>query len=258
MTNSSRSDTDRSEILAACHVHSSWSYDGSWDIDALVETFGQRGHRVLMMTEHDRGFSQSRYEEYRAVCARATTSDVFVLPGLEYSDPDNRVHVLVWGPVPFLGENLPTEVLLEAVADCGGVAVLAHPARRGAWECFKPEWGERLTGIEAWNRKYDGWAPGEKGAALLSRTNCLPFVGLDFHTKRQLFPLAMALEVDAIDEWSIIDSLRKRRAAPRAFGAAFDDQKLKNRLPLLKAAEQGRRKLASLKRYSKARLSGGR
>ncbi len=246
------------EVLACCHVHSSWSYDGSWGLDALVETFGHRGHRALLMTEHDRGFSEARLAEYRETCVRATTNDVLVVPGIEYSDSANRVHVLVWGPVPFLGEGLATETLLELVADHGGVAVLAHPGRRDAWECFKPGWGERLTGIEAWNRKYDGWAPGEKGAALLSRTSCLPFVGLDFHTKRQLFPLAMALEVDAVDESSILDALRKRRAAPRAFGAALDDQKLKNRLPLLRAAEQGRRKLASLKRYSKARLSGGR
>ena len=224
MTNSSRSDTDRVEVLAACHIHSSWSYDGSWAIDTLVETFGQRGHRVLMMTEHDRGFSQSRFEESPRTSVYAPQRATFVVPGIEYSDPENRVHVLVWGPVPFLGENLRTEDLLEAVADCGGVAVLAHPGRREAWECFKPGWGERLTGIEAWNRKYDGWAPGDKGAALLSRTSCLPFVGLDFHTKRQLFPLAMALEVDAVDESAIIDALRKRRAAPRAFGAALDDQ----------------------------------
>ncbi len=246
------------EILACCHVHSSWSYDGSWDLDSLVATFGQRGHRVLMMTEHDRGFNDSRLAEYRDTCARATTSDVLVVPGIEYSDPGNRVHVLVWGPVPFLGEGLSTDALLEAVADCGGVAILAHPGRRDAWECFKPEWAERLLGIELWNRKYDGWAPSEKGAALLSQADCLPFVGLDFHTKRQLFPLAMALDVESIDEPSIVDCLRKRRAAPRAFGAALDGQVMTSRLPLLKAAEHGRRKLASLKRYSKAKLSGGR
>ncbi len=53
------------EVLAACHLHSTWSYDGSWTIEALAERFGQRGHRVLMMTEHDRGFTQARYDEFR-------------------------------------------------------------------------------------------------------------------------------------------------------------------------------------------------
>lgn len=256
MTISSSANGNRVEVLAACHVHSSWSYDGSWPIDSLVTTFGRRGYRVLMMTEHDRGFSDARFAAYREECARATSSSVHVLPGIEYSDPANRVHVLVWGPVPYLGEGLQTDVVLDAVAHHGGVAVLAHPARHAAWECFKPEWAERLLGIEAWNRKYDGWAPSERGAALLKRAPRVPFVGLDFHTRRQLFPLAMALEIDAkIDDDTVVDCLRERRCTARAFGVPLDRQGFQTTLPLLQVAEQGRRKLAALKRYSKARLS---
>lgn len=245
------------EIRAACHVHSSWSYDGTWPIDTLAATFGRRGYRLLMMTEHDRGFTESRFAEYREACARATSSSVYVLPGIEYSDPANRVHVLVWGPVPFLGEGLQTDAVLEGVAHHGGVAVLAHPARRAAWECFKPEWTERLLGIEVWNRKYDGWAPSEMGSALLRRAPRVPFVGLDFHTRRQMFPLAMALEIEArIDEDTVIDCLRDRRCTARAFGVPLDEQRFQKRLSLLQVAEQGRRKLAALKHYSKVRLSG--
>ena len=151
------------QILAACHVHSSWSYDGSWSLDSLALAFARRGCRVLMMTEHDLGFNAHRFAEYRDACARATSEHIFVLPGIEYSDTDNRVHVLVWG-VPFLGEGLTTEAVLDAVAHHGGVAVLAHPSRKAAWECFKPEWAQRLLGVEAWNRKYDGWAPSERAA----------------------------------------------------------------------------------------------
>jgi hypothetical protein len=159
--------------------------------------------------------------------------------------------------VPFLGEGLQTDVVLDAVAHHGGVAVLAHPARQGAWECFRPEWAERLLGIEVWNRKYDGWAPSERGAALLTHTPNVPFVGLDFHTRRQMFPLAMALEIDArIDEDSVVDCLGNRRVAARAFGGPLEEQRFRNRLPLLRIAERGRRKLAALKRYSKARLTG--
>src|SRR5215475_11849032 len=40
------------------------------DADALAAKFSQRGCRILMMTEHDRGFSQLRLEEFRRTCAK--------------------------------------------------------------------------------------------------------------------------------------------------------------------------------------------
>src|SRR4051794_11919959 len=102
-------------VRAACHIHSEWSYDAKWPITALANEFGRRGYRVVMMTEHDRGFTEARRQEHRAACADASSEKVFVLPGIEYSDAANAVHVLVWGPVPFVGENVPTHELLKAV-----------------------------------------------------------------------------------------------------------------------------------------------
>src|SRR5260370_5620688 len=126
------------EFLAVSHVHSNWSYDGSWSLEDLCAKFGRRGCRVLMMTEHDRGFTASRLDQYREMCARVSSSKILVLPGIEYSDAANRVHILVWGPVPFLGEGLPTSEMLSAVRAAGGLAVLAHPSRRDAWQSSDP------------------------------------------------------------------------------------------------------------------------
>src|SRR5580704_12515074 len=118
------------EHLAVCHVHSKWSYDGSWSLEALSTRFSRRGCRVLMMTEHDRGFTAARFDQYREACAQASSGEILVLPGMEYSDAANRVHVLVWGPVPFLGEGLPTGEMLKRVKAANGVAVFAHPSRK--------------------------------------------------------------------------------------------------------------------------------
>jgi hypothetical protein len=209
-----------------------------------------------MMTEHDRGFTQSRLDEFRTACASVTSERIYVVPGIEYSDVDNRVHVLVWGQVPFLGENLPTGQMLQGVTRHNGVAVLAHPARRNAWECVQPDWVEHLAGVELWNRKYDGWAPGAPGAQLLNETGLLPFVGLDFHTARQMFPLGMTMDLEGtIDEVAIVDCVRSGRCAPQAFGMPLDERRFQKRLPLLQVAERGRRRLAALKRYSKAGLA---
>jgi hypothetical protein len=238
-------------VLAVSHVHSSWSYDGSWRLEDLAAAFKGRGYSVMMTTEHDRGFSADRLAEYRAECARCSTSRLFVLPGVEYSDAENRVHVLVWGPVPFLGDGLPTGEMLEAVAHFGGVAVLAHPERRDVWESFKPEWQQRLLGIEVWNRKYDGWAPSARGAALVRRAGRIPFVGLDFHTQRQFFPLAMKLGVDGpITEDAVMAALRAGRCAATAFSMPLSGDRFERRLPYFRIAERGRRQLSQMKRRS--------
>jgi hypothetical protein len=77
------------EVLATCHVHSHWSYDGSWTLKDLAEKFSRRGCQVLMMTEHDRGFSPARLAEYREACVAASSQQLLVVPGIEYSDPAN-------------------------------------------------------------------------------------------------------------------------------------------------------------------------
>lgn len=239
-------------VPAACHVHSVWSYDGSWTLEALSERFRTRGYRVLMMTEHDRGFSQARLNEFREACAQVSNDSILVIPGIEYSDAANRVHVLVWGPVPFLGEGLPTGAMLESVRQAGGVAVLAHPSRREAWKSFQPEWAERLLGVEIWNRKYDGWAPSQTAPDLLRRTGAIPFVGLDFHTRRQSFPLTMTLDLqEDISENAVLEALRSRRCEPRAFGLPLAHGVVRRAFPALKASEQARKWGASVIRSKK-------
>ena len=240
------------EHLAACHVHSKWSYDGSWSLEALSAKFSRRGCRVLMMTEHDRGFTAARLDQYRAACAQASSEKILVMPGIEYSDGSNRVHVLVWGPVPFLGEGLPTSEMLNAVHAAGGLAVLAHPSRRDAWRSFDPCWTNLLLGIETWNRKYDGWAPSKTAPALMHTAGAIPFVGLDFHTQRQSFPLVMALDMDEIvTEETVLDCLSSRRCHPRVFGLPLSESMIGRVLPVLGMAEGSRRMLASIVRFSR-------
>jgi PHP domain len=240
------------EVLAACHVHSKWSYDGSWSLEDLRAKFSRRGCRVLMMTEHDRGFTAGRLDEYREACARASSDKILVVPGIEYSDATNRVHVLVWGPVPFLGEGLPTSKMLEAVKAADGLAVLAHPSREDAWKTFEPSWAGQLLGIEVWNRKYDGWAPSQTAPALLLTASAIPFVGLDFHTQRQSFPLTMTLDIQGdVSEETVLESLRSRRCYARAFSQPLNQSMVRNSLPVLNMAERSRRMGASIVRYAR-------
>jgi predicted metal-dependent phosphoesterase TrpH len=233
-------------IKAACHIHSDWSYDGKWPLAKLASEFGRRGYRALLMTEHDRGFTPARLIEYHAACAAVSSEKILVVPGIEYSDASNTIHVLTWGTNTVLGEALPTSELLKKVELAGGVAVLAHPDRKAAWKQFDSHWVANLLGIEVWNRKTDGWAPSRNAPPLFAGTSLLPFVGMDFHTRRQLFPLAMELEVQGlVTESSVLESLRSRHCRPTALGRPVEEFLPSSwRRSGLRAAEFGRRTAA--------------
>jgi len=246
-------------IAAACHIHSTWSYDGKWTLPALAAEFSRRGYRVLLTTEHDLGFTEARRQEHRAACAAASNEKMLVVPGIEYSDAANRVHVLVWGPVPFVGEKIPTFELLKAVQAANGVAVLAHPSRKEMWKIFEPRWADHLLGIEVWNRKTDGWAPSQKALTLIAQTKALPFVGMDFHDRNQFFPLTMTLDVaDAVTEETVVDCLRKRQCEAKAWDRPLDLVSQGWRSLALRSAEKFRRSGATIYRSMKRRRTGRR
>jgi predicted metal-dependent phosphoesterase TrpH len=243
-------------IAAACHIHSTWSYDGKWTIPALAAEFSRRGYQVLMTTEHDRGFTEARRQEHRAACAAASNDKILVLPGIEYSDAANRVHVLVWGPVPFVGEEVPTFELLKAVKGANGVAVLAHPSRKEMWRIFEPKWADYLLGIEVWNRKTDGWAPSQKALTLVEQTKVVPFVGMDFHDRNQFFPLTMSLDIaGTVSEESVVDCLRHRRCHAQAWDKSLASVSEGWMNLALRSAEKFRRSGATLYRSMKRRRS---
>lgn len=208
-----------SGLRAAVHVHSTWSYDGSFELADVARLLGRRRFGAVLTAEHDRDWDAERWAAYREACARVTIdTGTLVVPGIEYSDADNAAHVAVWGVEEFLGAGLATGELLERVAAHGGVAVLAHPARRAVDERVTPAWAGALAGIEVWNRKSDGWAPNNRALALQARHGGLtPVFGLDLHNARQLWPLAMRIaappELDAV-----LAALRARAWAPEALG----------------------------------------
>jgi hypothetical protein len=122
-----------------------------------------------------------------------------------------------------------------------------------AWSVLEPRWAELLLGIELWNRKYDGWAPSATAPALLNSGSLVPFVGLDFHTNRQMFPLAMVLDTEGeITDASVLRSLRSRRCRAQAFGQAIDGNALRVSRPALRMVEQGRRTAALAFRAAKS------
>jgi hypothetical protein len=182
----------------AAHVHSEWSDDASWSLSRIVTTFGRLGYSVVLMSEHSRGFSSAKWGEYVDACEVASNGRVTLVPGIEYGDSDDVVHIPVWGRVPFLGEAPHIGTLLAEVTESGGTAVWAHPWRRDAWRRFDPAWSQYLGAVEVWNRKYDGIAPNPNSFDISRSYGTAAFVSLDFHTRRQLFPLSLTLRLNGV------------------------------------------------------------
>lgn len=209
------------KLRVVLHAHSVWSYDGHWQLPEIARLFGRLGADAVMMTEHDTGFAPGRFAEYRAACAAASTPRCRLVPGIEYSDPGNDIHILTWGLDRFLGEGRQVEATLEDVRACGGVAVFAHPARHDAWRLFREAWVPLLDGIEIWNRKTDGVAPGAEALRLRAATGLAPTVGVDFHRARHFYPLDHAVDAEAgpgeEPEGLLVRAIRARALEPRAF-----------------------------------------
>lgn len=210
-------------VRAAAHVHSEWSDDGSWTLGRIAATFARLGHDVVLMSEHSRGFSAAKWREYADACQQASSDQLLLVPGIEYGDGDDVVHMPVWGHVPFLGDARPIGRLLAEASEAGGIAVWAHPWRRDAWRRLEPSWLDHLAAVEVWNRKYDGIAPSRAAVALARREGMRASVALDFHTRRQLFPLTLGLGIDGRPTVAAVyDALAAGRFAPRAFGLPLD------------------------------------
>jgi hypothetical protein len=230
-------------LRLAAHVHSNWSYDGSWTLEQVARAFARQGRDAVLMAEHDRTFDQARWDDYREACAEASGAGALLVPGIEYSDAANLIHTVVWGVEEFLGRGRPSAELLEDTQD--GVSVIAHPGRRGAGETLAPDCLALASGVEIWNRKYDGVAPGTVGIELARRHDLQPFVGLDFHTARQFFPLAMEGDVDApAAAGELVDALREGRFAPSAFAVPAGHFTGGRGLDAVRAAEYARHQLA--------------
>ncbi len=246
-----------STIRAAFHVHSEWSYDAKLSLAELSSLLGRHGYDAVFMCEHDRGFTPERLQAYIAACEEASAGGALLIPGIEYADPEDRVHIPVWGPVPFLGEGVPTSRLVGAVAEHGGVSVLAHPVRRDAWEVVDPDWLTLCTGIEIWTRKWDGWAPNQRACRWAADVGLVGVAALDLHLARQTFPLGMQLEVaDVVNVEMCVDALRQGRcyaliggrpAAPLTQGALGLAARALERLrrPVWRTGRRARERLSS-------------
>jgi predicted metal-dependent phosphoesterase TrpH len=207
-------------IRLASHIHSSWSDDSSWTLPRLVVQLRRAGFQGALISDHDRTMTDDRWQRAQQECAAVGRATGFLLvPGVEYQDPDHVTHVPVFGAAPFYGRSPDTGDLLRAAHTDGAATVFAHPARRDAWERFNAAWAPNLSGIEVWNRKYDGITPNTWAVRTATTYGLNSFVSLDFHGRRQLYPLAMRVQSDArMTSADVVKALRNGDCRASAWG----------------------------------------
>lgn len=205
-------------LRIALHAHSIYSYDGRHSLASISRLFGLAGFDAVLLSEHDRGFTDEKYEAYCRACRRvqAARGRAMLVPGIEYSDPDNVVHLVAWGVGRFLGEGRPSLEVCRDVRSEDGLVFFAHPERQDAWRRLTPELASYLDGIEVWNRKTDGFAASARAADAAGRLGLPATYGIDFHRLAHLFPIGVQIETE-LNESEILSSLGRGDFEPIAF-----------------------------------------
>jgi len=216
----------RTALTLASHIHTAHSDDSEWGLERLVTVLGRAGFDGALVCDHDRTMDESGWAALQRECDRISEARGFLLvPGIEYQDPDHVVHLPVYGRAPFYGRSPVIGDVLARVRGDGGAAVFAHPGRRDAWRRFDPAWSTGLSGVEVWNRKYDGIRPGAWASEASRRYDIPAMAALDWHGPRQLYPLGVRVPAPAATLSAaaradhVVDAVMAGRMRATAFGA---------------------------------------
>ncbi len=185
-------------VRAAVHVHSEWSFDSVIDpprprARLPAAWVPGRAHR----REHCQSLEHPRPgRPTGTLCRQPSDADFLVVPGLEYRDADNVVHVPTWG-------ELPTSATGSTSVGCSArwrregasPARTSGPTRRAP--ALRGGLDERTCPASRSEPQVRRMATWPCGAGRWPRASGLPGVAsLDFHRRRQFHPLATVLDIE--------------------------------------------------------------
>jgi predicted metal-dependent phosphoesterase TrpH len=138
--------------LADLHIHTTYSWDGTASVSAVLKTAAARGLSVLAITDHNEIEGAHKAQEL------APAYGLEIVPGIEISTADG--HLLALFVSRRISAGLSLEETLQRIGDQGGLAVAAHPAAWGmnslSPACIRrarqnTDGGRILVGIETFN-----------------------------------------------------------------------------------------------------------
>ena len=229
----------------AFHLHSRYSYDSEIPISEMAELLKQRGFSFALMSEHvyhraeNRCLSEEELRNFIADCRRYSSPDFLMIPGLEFSCCDNKVHIIVT-PLsePFALNPIDNiSKVIEAAHRRSALAVLVHPFFAEAYRRLTKEAWAHLDGFEVWNYGYQKWHGPSPAQYLKFRRwfKDLPelkaFAGIDLHRKSEVGEVFMEMELPELKQEWVFRKLKDQDYKLGAMGRHFDSKgKLKNYL----------------------------
>lgn len=174
--------------LGIVHVHSNYSHDGRDSLDALARFAVERRIAFVGLTDHAEDFSEARWREYVAECARASSDAVRLIPGLEFRFADfSGLHLLAFGLTQWIEPTTPDE-FIRLASPASRATALAHPIL-ASYE-IPASVRDGIDAIEVWNATYNTrYLPDPRAFRLLHRIQrarpaVVGFAGLDQHDAR--------------------------------------------------------------------------
>lgn len=202
------------------HVHSSFSYDSKTDLADIARTARQHGISCVLMSDHNNRMDSAQVAALVERCKSLSDEKLLIIPGLELAFDSNRVHLLAYGIEQFIdsmGPSCTFRSLVDQVHAAGGLAVLAHPSHRQAADRLTDDDLHRLDGIEVWNVKNGNrYVPMVADLSLVDRVRtaggaAFAFGGLDWHHLNTFTRFTLRVEVAALSQHAVLDSLRRGR-----------------------------------------------
>lgn len=151
---------------------------------------------AVLLSEHEEtGWTPEKYAEYVAACRNASTDEVQLIPGIEFSQ--DGFHVLCYGLQSFPARPSRAAQLAAAVREQGCWLCLAHPGKY-RWR-YPAGLLTVVEAVEVWNSKwiYDGEF-GPHPASLRLAKEKRYFVGQDVHKVKHFSPLYLETASSAI------------------------------------------------------------
>lgn len=174
-------------VLSIAHAHTTWSYDGTLSLDEWRELARRQSIDAVLFADHEEdGWSRSRYSEYAAACAEASTADVQLIPGIEFDQ--EGYHLLCYGLREWPSRPSTPQALAAAAREQGCLLCLAHPVRY-VW-AYPPAIVDAADAVEVWNSRWvaDGSVGPHRRSLAMARGRSM-IVGQDVHKRKHLSKL---------------------------------------------------------------------
>lgn len=198
----------RAESIGVVHLHTEYSHDGRDSIADLAVWARELGLQFVAITDHAEDLDEADWDELVDDCARHSSADLILFPGLEFRFQGfTGVHLLACGLQRFISPATPEE-FIRLTADNAALTIGAHPI---IWRRSCPnDVLAALDAVEVWNGAYNTRYLPDPGAMRMVRSlrasgsHTVATVGPDQHDRRNDRELRLHVAAAAPDALSAI------------------------------------------------------